>query len=135
MRTPKFQGNIFVANLPKEFTDTMLAELFDGFGIVIDATIARDTPDSPGKGFGLVDIAPAAAAKEAIAAMNGKVVGGRKIEVRASDPEMSLTIKSTRAPRRGPPMPSRGMPAEAIVSRPRPSREFVVEYRPVRRRA
>ena len=42
MRPAKFQGNIFVANLPQGFTDPQLAELFDAYGIVVGALVARD---------------------------------------------------------------------------------------------
>jgi len=37
MRANHYRGNIFVANLPPEFTDDELAETFDSFGIVLSA--------------------------------------------------------------------------------------------------
>src|SRR6516164_3225749 len=42
MRANHSRGNVFVANLPPEFTDDELAETFDSFGIVLSASIARD---------------------------------------------------------------------------------------------
>jgi len=99
MRPEKFRGNVFVANLPKGFTDAQLAEAFDEFGIVISALLARDAKTGAPKNHGLVAIAPERAAAAAIAALNGKEVGGKRIEVRPADPDMSLTIPSRRQPR------------------------------------
>src|SRR5579883_2867938 len=42
MRSRKHKGNIFVGNLPADFSDERLAETFDPFGIVLSAAIARD---------------------------------------------------------------------------------------------
>jgi len=36
------KGNIFVGNLPPDFSDDRLAETFDPFGIVLSAIVARD---------------------------------------------------------------------------------------------
>ena len=41
MRANHSRGNIFVANLPPEFTDDELAEIFDSFGIVLSASILQ----------------------------------------------------------------------------------------------
>ena len=43
MREQKFRGNVFVANLPKGYTDEDLAKAFDPFGIVVGAFLARDS--------------------------------------------------------------------------------------------
>jgi RNA recognition motif-containing protein len=99
MRPEKFRGNVFVANLPKGFTDAQLAEAFDEYGIVISALLARDAKTGAPKNHGLVSIAPERAAAAAIAALNGKEVGGKRIEVRPADPDMSLTIPGRRQPR------------------------------------
>jgi RNA recognition motif-containing protein len=128
MRADRFSGNLFVANLPKDFTDDQLAETFDPYGIVIGALIARDPETNQSKGCGLVNIAQNGAIERAIKALNGKTVGGRRIEVRAADPDMAISIRSARsAPRR---------PAIAntvVTSRPRPPVQ--VEYRTLGRRA
>ena len=36
------KGNVFVGNLPPDFSDERLAEAFDPFGIVLTAAVARD---------------------------------------------------------------------------------------------
>lgn len=128
MRPEKFRGNVFVANLPKGFTDAQLAEAFDEFGIVISALLARDAKTGVPKNHGLVSIAPERAAAAAIAALNGKEVGGKRIEVRPADPDMSLTIPSRRQPRAD----SYARPPAAAPAQPtQPA--FTVERRELRR--
>lgn len=122
MRAEKFRGNVFVANLPKGFTDAQLAEAFDEFGIVIGALLARDAATGAPKTHGLVNIAPERAAAAAVAALNGKEVGGRRIEVRLADPDMALTIAHR-------PRPSADTRAGAPAARP----TFQVERRDLRR--
>jgi RNA recognition motif-containing protein len=99
MREQKFRGNVFVANLPKGFTDEDLAKAFDAYGIVVGAFLARDAATGTPKRHGLVNIAPERAAGEAVAALNGMEIGGRRIEARLADPEMALTIPSRLQPR------------------------------------
>lgn len=141
MRSMKFRGNIFVANLPKDFTDEQLASAFDRFGIVLGAYVARDPVTGGTKGYGLVDIAPERAAPEAAKAMNGTEIGGRKVEVRLSDPEMSLSLpRAARpAPRVGRPMIADRAPTPAERASDRPDRNaarraVLVEYRSLSRR-
>ena len=121
MRHEKIRGNIFVANLPVELTDEQLAELFDPFGMVLRAYLARDPVTGETRGHGLVQLAPDRAIDAAIAAMNGTRLDRRRIEVRQADPEMSLV-----------PSP----PPKARVERPRsPQQAVVVSSLPSRSRA
>jgi RNA recognition motif-containing protein len=131
MRADRFMGNVFVANLPREFTDEQLAEIFDPYGIVVGALIARDPATKQSKGCGLVNIAQSGAIDRAIKGLNGSSVGGRKIEVRAADPDMAISIRNDRPapPRDRDPSPA----ATVITSRPR--RPVQVEYRSLSRRA
>jgi RNA recognition motif-containing protein len=125
MRADRFMGNVFVANLPREFTDDQLAEIFDPYGIVIGALIARDPATKQSKGCGLVNIAQSGAIDRAIKALNGTSVGGRKIEVRAADPDMAISVRSERQALR---------PAATVITS-RPRRPVQVEYRSLGRRA
>ena len=131
MRQNKFRGNVFVANLPNGTTDEQLAQMFDQYGIVLGAFLARDAATASTKGCGLVNIAPARAAEAAIAALNGTTVGGRRIEVRAAAPEMAITMP--KPPRSARPMgdrPAYAPAAEKTHFAARPAaRPVTVEYR------
>ncbi len=122
MRQNKFRGNVFVANLPIGYSDEQLAQLFDKFGIVLGAYLARDATGHGTKGYGLVNIAPPRAAEAAIAAMNGAEVDGRAIDVRAAAPDMAITMPK---PRRFAPVGA-STSSTASAKAPRP---VIVEYR------
>ena len=85
MRANHSRGNIFVANLPPEFTDDELAETFDSFGIVLSASIARDPATGKRLRYGFVDIATERAANLAVAALGGTQVHGYTLDVRISE--------------------------------------------------
>src|SRR4051812_43999568 len=122
MRPEKIQGNIFVANLPVGLSDEQLAELFDPYGMVLRAYLARDPATGETRGHGLVQLAPDRAVDEAIAGVNGTVLHRRRLDVRRADPDMSLAPFA---------------PPRARVERPRPSfrQEVVVERLSPRPRA
>ena len=92
MRPDKIRGNVFVANLPSGFTDAQLAEVFDPFGLVLSAHLARDPATGAPKDHGLVQLAPDRAVEGAVASLNGTGVGGSRIRVRRADPDMGITI-------------------------------------------
>jgi RNA recognition motif-containing protein len=85
MRANHSRGNIFVANLPPEFTDDELAETFDAFGIVLSASIARDPMTGKRLRYGFVDIATERAANLAVLALTGTQVHGYTLDVRISE--------------------------------------------------
>src|SRR5579884_2837331 len=70
------KGNVFVGNLPPDFSDERLAETFDPFGIVLSAIIARDPATGARLRYGFVDIATDKAAGAAISALDGSEVDG-----------------------------------------------------------
>jgi RNA recognition motif-containing protein len=113
---------LFVANLPYEFTDDQLAELFDPFGLVITFRIARDRTTGQSKGFGFVELATEKARKKAIDAVNGKVISGRTLEVRMAD----VPAKPVRRPRRLAAPPAA---AASVAARTAANRKVLVEYR------
>ena len=76
MRGRHFRGNVFVGNLPPEFTEDELAESFDSYGIVLRASIARDPENGKRLRYGFVDIATERAANNAVAKMHGTQVHG-----------------------------------------------------------
>jgi len=85
MRLQYFRGNLFVANLPPDFSDDQLAEAFDPYGMVLSASIARDPATGNRLRYGFVDIATERAAKRAVDAMNGTAIDGHNLDVRISE--------------------------------------------------
>lgn len=104
MRSQHFRGNVFVANLPPEFSDDQLAETFDSFGIVLSAFVARDPATGKRLRYGFVDIATERAAKHAVQSMNGTAVDGYNLDVRISErPAVAKKLpRATPAPQRSP---------------------------------
>lgn len=91
MRPDKIRGNVFVANLPRGFTDAQLAEAFDAHGIVLSAHLARDPATGETLGHGLVQLAPDRAVEDAVVAVNETGIAGRRIEARRADPDMGIS--------------------------------------------
>jgi RNA recognition motif-containing protein len=85
MRSRTTRGNVFVANLPPDFSDERLAEIFDSCGIVLSAYVARDPMSGKRLRYGFVDIATERAAQRAISEMNGAAIEGHKLDVRISE--------------------------------------------------
>ena len=90
MRSTRITGNVFVSNLPSGFTDTRLAEMFDAYGLVLFAYMARDAQTGTLRNHGLVDLAPAGAVSRAVADLDGRPIDGTPISVRAADPNLGL---------------------------------------------
>src|SRR5580700_1841848 len=65
MRARSSKGNVFVGNLPPDFSDERLAEAFDPYGIVLSAVVARDPSTGARLRYGFVDIATERAATQA----------------------------------------------------------------------
>jgi len=138
MRSRNHKGNVFVGNLPQNFSDERLAEAFDPFGIVLSAAIARDPATGARLRYGFVDIATEKAAKAAIAGLNGTQLDGSKLSVQLSEKPVKKAPGSgpRRPPLRGnaPPRmaPHDGDAAPAFPTPPRPQPTFQVERRPLR---
>lgn len=104
------KGNVFVGNLPPDFSDERLAETFDPFGIVLTAAIARDPATGARLRYGFVDIATERAANQAIAALDGSEIDGCKLNVKARE-------KAAKKPNGTPP---RRPPSRAAMAAHRP---------------
>lgn len=72
---------IYVGNLPYTADSQQLTELFGVFGEVVEATVVTDRETGQSKGFGFVQMATDEAAHNAIAGLNGTMVGNRTIRV------------------------------------------------------
>ena len=140
MRLQYFRGNVFVANLPPQFSEEQLAEVFDPFGMVLSASIARDPETGHRLRHGFVDIATERAANLAIEALNGTEIGGYKLAVRVSERPggaKKAAVGAKRPPPRRMPLRVASAPAEPddpAMPRPRKQPTFQVERRSLPRR-
>ncbi|MBI5473095.1 MAG: RNA-binding protein [Ignavibacteriae bacterium] len=77
---------IYVGNLPLEFTDTELKALFEPFGTVRAATIGKDKKTEVSQGYGFVEMPVKAEARKAIDELRGKDMQGKPLRVKAVKP-------------------------------------------------
>ena len=87
----------YVGNLPFNFTQVDLQELFQGFGPVRSAQIITDRETGRSRGFGFVEMETPEALAQAIAGLHERNVQGR-----------NLTVNEARERAPGAPRPSGG---------------------------
>lgn len=73
--------NLYVGNLAFQTTESELRALFEPFGQVERAHLAMDRETGRARGFGFVEMTNDDEAQKAIAALDGKEVGGRNVKV------------------------------------------------------
>lgn len=78
--------NIYVGNLPYSIDRDELKETFAAFGDVATARIVTDRETNRSKGFGFVEMPNDVEARQAIEALNGQDLGGRKAVVNEARP-------------------------------------------------
>jgi RNA recognition motif-containing protein len=78
--------NIFIGNLSRQVTDADLREAFEAHGQVASANVIKDKFTGESRGFGFVEMAAQAEAQAAIAALNGKDLKGRALNVAEAKP-------------------------------------------------
>jgi len=72
---------LFVGSLPWSTNDDFLKSKFEAFGTVLSAKIVKDRQTGRSKGFGFVEMENPGEAEQAIQALNGAEINGRKIIV------------------------------------------------------
>ena len=77
---------IYVGNLPFSTNEQELRAMFEAHGTVNNASVVADRDTGRSRGFGFVEMADAAQANAAIAALNGFSVGGRALVVNEARP-------------------------------------------------
>jgi cold-inducible RNA-binding protein len=77
---------LYVGNLSYGTTDSDLQTLFEAHGDVRSAQVIMDRETNRSKGFGFVEMGNDQEAQVAIAALNGKDVGGRSLTVNEARP-------------------------------------------------
>ncbi|MEI6148254.1 MAG: RNA-binding protein [bacterium] len=78
--------NIYVGNLPYEMTQEEMRKTFEAYGPVESVNIIQDRETGRSKGFGFVVMPDNAQGQAAIAALNDKDLGGRKMKVNEARP-------------------------------------------------
>ena len=79
--------SIFVGNLSYSVTENTLRSLFEANGAVERVSVMTDRDTGEPRGFGFVDMTNDAEAVKAIAALNGKDVEGRILDVKEARPK------------------------------------------------
>lgn len=72
---------IYVGNLPYSTDSAQLSQLFGAYGQVVDARVITDRNTGQSKGFGFVEMATEDEARNAIAGLNGTLLGDRALRV------------------------------------------------------
>jgi len=78
---------VYVGNLSYETTEAELRELFSAHGTVESVNLITEGGSGRSKGFGFVEFRDDQEANAAIAALNGKEVRGRTINVNQARPK------------------------------------------------
>ncbi len=78
---------LYVGNLPMEFTDENLREMFDPFGTVRSARIGRNAKTGAPEGYGIVEMVVKSEARAAVEALRGKDVQGKPLRVKILKPD------------------------------------------------
>jgi RNA recognition motif-containing protein len=79
--------NIYVANIPFKASDNELRELFEEHGEVTSVKIILDKETQRSRGFGFVEMPDDAAARQAIAQLNGFNFLGKDLNVNEARPK------------------------------------------------
>jgi RNA recognition motif-containing protein len=79
--------NIYVGNLSFDMTEEDLRKEFEAFGKVDSVNIIKDKFTDKSRGFAFVEMATSDEGKAAVAAINGKDVKGRALNVSEARPK------------------------------------------------
>ena len=85
---------VFVGNLDYGATEESIRSAFEAYGSVERVSLMTDRDTGRSRGFAFVEMSDTQEADQAIAALNGKNLGGRAINVNEARPKND-------APRRG----------------------------------
>ena len=78
--------SLFVGNMSFQTTESDLRALFEPFGQITRVHMATDRETGRARGFAFVEMANDEEAAKAIAALDGKEVGGRNLKVNEARP-------------------------------------------------
>ena len=78
---------LFVGNIPHSTTEAELRTLFAAHGAVEQVSVVTDRDTGRSRGFAFVEMTDSEEAEKAIAALNGKELGGRALNVNEAKPK------------------------------------------------
>jgi RNA recognition motif-containing protein len=78
---------LFVGNIPHSTTEAELRALFEPHGKVDQVSVVTDRDTGRSRGFAFVEMSDSAEAEKAIAALNGKELGGRALNINEARPK------------------------------------------------
>ena len=78
--------NLYVGNLPYNFSDDDLRRLFEPHGTITSAQVISDRDTGRSRGFGFVEMEKDDEARKAIEELDGTDVGGRALTVNEARP-------------------------------------------------
>lgn len=79
-------SKLFVGNLDFKVTENELQDAFAEFGTVVEANLMMDRATGRPRGFGFVTMSSPDEAQAAVAGLNGRELGGRKLTVNEARP-------------------------------------------------
>ena len=79
--------NLFVGNMSFQTTEGELRAMFEPFGEITRVNVITDRDTGQARGFAFVEMASDEEAAKAIAALNGKEVNGRALNVNEARPK------------------------------------------------
>lgn len=77
---------LYVGNLSYSANEDSLREIFEAYGEVTSAAVIMDRETGRSKGFGFVEFVNDEDGKNAVAAVDGREIGGRTLKVNEARP-------------------------------------------------
>jgi cold-inducible RNA-binding protein len=78
---------LFVGNIPHSTTEADLRALCEPHGAIAQVSIVTERDTGRSRGFAFVEMTDSAEAEKAIAALNGKELGGRALNINEARPK------------------------------------------------
>jgi RNA recognition motif-containing protein len=97
-KTRRVIKKLFVGNIPHSTSEAELRALFEPHGKVDQVSVVTDRDTGRSRGFAFVEMTDSAEAEKAIAALNGKELGGRALNINEARPK---TERGGSGPRSG----------------------------------
>ena len=79
--------NLYVGNMPHSTTESELRTVFEAHGAVEKISIVTDRETGRSRGFAFVEMTNAGEADKAVAALDGKELGGRALKINEAKPK------------------------------------------------